>query len=92
MHVQGYYFYALICCNDQGQAIRAVSLSADLKCFSWSLLVMQHPVSSPPCHSFLLNSTSQVAFKEITARGSKWRLASHLLADKEFSSSEIRAA
>lgn len=85
---------AFISCNDPGQTIYTTCLSADLKCSSWSLLVMQCPMSSPPCHSFQLNSTwiLKVAFKDVTAHGSKLRFASRLLADKEFPSSEIHAA
>lgn len=65
VHIQGYYFLAFISCNDPGQTIYTVSLSADLKCSNWSLLVTQRPVSSPPHHSFQRNSTSQIAFKPL---------------------------
>lgn len=92
VHVQGVYFLAFISCNDPGHTPYTIYLSAALKCFSRSLLVMQDPDSSPPCHSFQLNSASQVAFKEITACGSELRFTCHLLMDKEFSSSEIHAA
>lgn len=60
VHVQGYYFLEFISCSDPGQIIFTVCLSADLKCSSWSLHVMQRSTSSPPCHSFQLHSTSQV--------------------------------